>query len=130
MLYDRVWKHPDRVRNLYFIFLFVLQAVTKVSQSHFAAISELNDPYLKRLVHVFMMLHAADYLEQAEYNTGNHVEDLKTQSLVRQLLYNNKLLSACPVPFDEVKLWQGQNGSDLLQQIQNQFRNIRFALQI
>ncbi|URD78675.1 PPR repeat [Musa troglodytarum] len=50
MLYDRVWKHPDQVRNLYFIFLFVLWAVTK----------------------------AADYLEQAEYNTGNHVEDLKT----------------------------------------------------
>ncbi|KAJ8510304.1 hypothetical protein OPV22_000738 [Ensete ventricosum] len=96
MLYDRVWKNPDRVRNLYFILLFVLRAVTK----------------------------AADYLEQAEYNTGNHVEDLKTESLVRQLLYNNKLLSACPVPFDEAKLWQGQNGPDLLQQIQNQFRNI------
>nr|XP_018676661.1 PREDICTED: endoplasmic reticulum oxidoreductin-1-like isoform X2 [Musa acuminata subsp. malaccensis] len=96
MLYDRVWKHPDRVRNLYFIFLLVLRAVTK----------------------------AADYLEQAEYNTGNHVEDLKTQSLVRQLLYNNKLLSACRVPFDEVNIWQGQNGPDLLQQIQNQFRNI------
>ncbi|RWW71208.1 hypothetical protein BHE74_00021062 [Ensete ventricosum] len=99
LLYDRVWKHPDRVRNLYFVYLFVLRAVTK----------------------------AADYLEQAEYNTGNPIEDLKTQSLVRQLLYNPKLLSACPVPFDEAKLWQGESGPELKQQIQKQFRNIRFA---
>ncbi|KAJ8490786.1 hypothetical protein OPV22_012507 [Ensete ventricosum] len=96
LLYDRVWKHPDRVRNLYFVYLFVLRAVTK----------------------------AADYLEQAEYNTGNPIEDLKTQSLVRQLLYNPKLLSACPVPFDEAKLWQGESGPELKQQIQKQFRNI------
>ncbi|URE39064.1 Endoplasmic [Musa troglodytarum] len=96
LLYDRVWKHPDHVRNLYFVYLFVLRAVTK----------------------------AADYLEQAEYNTGNPIEDLKTQSLVRQLLYNPKLLSACPVPFDEAKLWQGENGPELKQQIQKQFRNI------
>lgn len=31
MLYDRVLRYPDRVRNLYFTFLFVLRAVTKVS---------------------------------------------------------------------------------------------------
>lgn len=73
------------------------------------------------------MLQAADYLEQAEYNTGNPIEDLKTRSLVRQLLYNPKFLSACPVPFDEAKLWQGENGPELKQQIQKQFRNIRFA---
>ncbi|XP_072991315.1 endoplasmic reticulum oxidoreductin-1-like [Typha latifolia] len=96
LLYDRVLKYPDRVRNLYFTFLFVLRAATK----------------------------AANYLEQAEYNTGNTQEDLKTQSLVRQLFYNPKLLSACPLPFDEAKLWQGGNGPELKQQIQKQFRNI------
>lgn len=31
LLNDRVLKHPERVRNLYFTFLFVLRAVTKVS---------------------------------------------------------------------------------------------------
>ena len=31
LLYDRVLRYPDRVRNLYFTFLFVLRAVTKVS---------------------------------------------------------------------------------------------------
>lgn len=96
LLYDRVLRYPDRVRNLYFTFLFVLRAVTK----------------------------AADYLEQAEYDTGNHAEDLKTHSLVRQLVYNHKLQSACPIPFDEAKLWQGQSGPELKQQIQKHFRNI------
>ncbi|XP_059662821.1 endoplasmic reticulum oxidoreductin-1-like [Cornus florida] len=96
LMYDRVLRYPDRVRNLYFTFLFVLRAVTK----------------------------AADYLEQAEYDTGNHAEDLKAQSLMRQLLYNPKLQTACPLPFDEAKLWQGQSGPELKQQIQKQFRNI------
>ncbi|XP_010275885.1 PREDICTED: endoplasmic reticulum oxidoreductin-1-like [Nelumbo nucifera] len=96
MMYDRVLRYPERVRNLYFTFLFVLRAVTK----------------------------AADYLEQAEYDTGNPEEDLKTRSLLKQLLYNPKLQAACPLPFDEAKLWQDQSGSELKQQIQKQFRNI------
>ncbi|XP_038721428.1 endoplasmic reticulum oxidoreductin-1-like isoform X1 [Tripterygium wilfordii] len=96
LMYDRVLKYPDHVRNLYFTFLFVLRAVTK----------------------------AADYLEQAEYDTGNPIEDLKTHSLIRQLLYNPKLQAACPLPFDEAKLWKGKNGPELKQKIQGQFRNI------
>lgn len=31
LMYDRVLRYPDRVRNLYFTYLFVLRAVTKVS---------------------------------------------------------------------------------------------------
>ncbi|KAK4782330.1 hypothetical protein SAY86_016432 [Trapa natans] len=96
LLCDRVLKYPDRVRNLYFAFLFVLRAVTK----------------------------AADYLEYADYSTGNPTEDLKAQSLMRQLLYNPTLQSACPVPFDEAKLWKGQSGPELKLRIQKQFRNI------
>lgn len=96
LLHDRILRYPDRVRNLYFTYLFVLRAVTK----------------------------AADYLEYAEYDTGNPVEDLKTQSLVKQLLYNPKLQAACPLPFDEAKLWKGQSGPELKQKIQKQFRNI------
>ena len=75
----------------------------------------------------FGIFQAADYLEQAEYNTGNPEDDLKTESLVKQLLYNSKLRSACPLPFDEAKLWQGENGPELKQEIQKQFRNIRFV---
>jgi ERO1-like protein alpha len=44
---------------------------------------------------------------------------------MRQLLFNPKLQAACPVPFDEAKLWKGQRGPELKQQIQKQFRNIR-----
>ncbi|KHN01620.1 Endoplasmic oxidoreductin-1, partial [Glycine soja] len=97
LMYDRVLRYPDRVRNLYFTFLFVLRAVTK----------------------------ASDYLEQAEYDTGNPNEDLTTQSLIKQLLYNPKLQAACPIPFDEANLWKGQSGPELKQKIQQQFRNIR-----
>lgn len=74
---------------------------------------------------LFVILQAKDYLEQAEYNTGNSVEDLRAQSLVKELLYNPKLQAACPLPFDEAKLWQGQSGPELMHQIQKQFRNIR-----
>lgn len=75
---------------------------------------------------ICISLQAADYLEQAEYNTGNPNEDLKTESLIKQLLYKPKLQAACPVPFDEAKLWKGQSGPELKQKIQHQFRNIRY----
>ncbi|KAI3457573.1 hypothetical protein Pfo_014236 [Paulownia fortunei] len=96
LMYDRVLRYPDRVKNLYFTFLFVLRAVTK----------------------------ATNYLEQAEYDTDDLEEDLKAQSLIRQLLYNPKLQAACPLPFDEAKMWQGQSGPELKQEIQKHFRNI------
>uniref|UniRef100_A0A7N0RE63 Endoplasmic reticulum oxidoreductin 1 n=1 Tax=Kalanchoe fedtschenkoi TaxID=63787 RepID=A0A7N0RE63_KALFE len=98
LMYDRVLKHPDRISNLYFTFLFVLRAVTK----------------------------AADYFEQAEYGTGNPAEDLKTQSLIRQLMFSSELRAACPIPFDEAKLWKGHSGPELKLEVQKQFRNIRF----
>lgn len=98
LMHDRVLKHPERVQNLYFTYLFVLRAVMK----------------------------AAPYLEEADYDSGpgNHLEDLKAHSLIRQLVHNPKLQAACPLPFDEAKLWQGQSGPELKQQIQKQFRNI------
>ncbi|GER48902.1 endoplasmic oxidoreductin-1 [Striga asiatica] len=99
LMYDRVLKYPDRVRNLYFTFLFVLRSVTK----------------------------AADYLEQADYDTGHDLEDLNTELLMKKLLFDHKLQAACPKPFDEAKLWKGQNGPELIKQIQNQFRNIRLV---
>ncbi|CAH2068554.1 unnamed protein product [Thlaspi arvense] len=69
LMYDCVLRYPERVKNLYFTFLFVLRAMTK-------------------------------------------------------LVYNPKLQAACPLPFDESKLWQDQKGPQLKQQIQQQFRNI------
>ncbi|KAJ7968974.1 Endoplasmic reticulum oxidoreductin-1 [Quillaja saponaria] len=94
LMHDRVLKYPDRVRNLYFTFPLCPASCDE------------------------------NYLEQAEYDTGNPNKDLTTQSLMRQLLYNPKLQAACPLPFDEAKLWKGQSGPELKQKIQNQFRNI------
>ncbi|PRQ30671.1 putative thiol oxidase [Rosa chinensis] len=71
------------------------------------------------------VLKYPDRMSRLEYDTDNHEEDLQTQSLMRQLLYNPKLQAACPLPFDEAKLWKGQSGPQLKQQIQKQFRNIR-----
>ncbi|KAM7280665.1 hypothetical protein ACFE04_007799 [Oxalis oulophora] len=34
----------------------------------------------------------------------HRIEDLKTGSLIEQLLYNSKLQATCPIPFDEAKL--------------------------
>ncbi|CAL1405976.1 unnamed protein product [Linum trigynum] len=96
LMYDRVLRYPERVGNLYFTYLFVLRAVTKTAR----------------------------YLEQAEYDIGNPTEDLKAHSLIKQLLYNPKLQAACPLPFDEAKLWKGQRGPELKQKTQEQFRNI------
>ncbi|KAK4768340.1 hypothetical protein SAY87_003481 [Trapa incisa] len=67
---------------------------------------------------------AAEYLTYADYSTGNPTEDLKAQSLMRELLCNPTLQSACPLPFDEAKLWKGQSGPELKYKIQKQFRNI------
>ncbi|KAG8365637.1 hypothetical protein BUALT_Bualt18G0126800 [Buddleja alternifolia] len=96
LMYDRVLRYPERVKNLYFTFLFVLRSVTK----------------------------AADYLDQADYDTGNPLEDLNTRILMKKLLYDHKLLAACPKPFDEAKLWKGQSGPELMKQTQMQFKNI------
>ncbi|MFS8019883.1 putative endoplasmic reticulum oxidoreductin 1, ERO1-like superfamily [Helianthus anomalus] len=100
LMYDRVLNHPERVQNLYFTFFFVLGAITK----------------------------AGPCLEEAQYDLSNRSEDLKVHSLIRKLLHNPKLQAVCPLSFDEAKLWQGQSGPELKQQIQNQFRNIRFSL--
>jgi ERO1-like protein alpha len=56
------------------------------------------------------------------------IEDLKTKSLVKQVVSDPKTKAACPVPFDEAKLWKGQRGPELKQQLEKQFRNIRSFL--
>ncbi|KAM0029204.1 putative endoplasmic reticulum oxidoreductin 1, ERO1-like superfamily [Helianthus debilis subsp. tardiflorus] len=130
LMYDRVLNHPERVQNLYFTFLFVLGAITKVS-----ALSTLTRKnFIKYSLMMFVsniyiyISQAGPCLEEAQYDSGNHPEDLKAHSLIRKLLHNPKLQVVCPLSFDEAKLWQGQSGPELKQQIQNQFRNIRSSL--
>ncbi|GKD36044.1 endoplasmic reticulum oxidoreductin-1-like protein [Tanacetum coccineum] len=41
-------------------------------------------------------------------DSGNHVEDLRAQSLIRQMVHNSEHQAACAPSFDEAELWQGQ----------------------
>lgn len=49
LMYDRILRYPDRVRNLYFTFLFVLRAVTKVGNT--ASYCYFRTPY----IHIFLL---------------------------------------------------------------------------
>lgn len=86
--------------------------------------------FSKNQITDFIFLQAANYLDEASYDTGNPEDDLKTQSWIEQLVYHPKLKFACPLPFNEVRLWKGKGEPDLMQQIQKQFRNIRFSINI
>lgn len=87
----------DRIENLYFAYLFVLRAVMKVGP----------------------------LLESIDYQTGLIEEDTNTANLVSQLVGNPQLVNSCPLPFDEGRMWTGDNDSDdLRSELQNAFRNI------
>ena len=86
----------DRVDNLYFTFLFVLRAVTK----------------------------AGEFLKGDHYSTGDSNADEETRTLVARLVDMPELRSACPIPFDEGRLWKGDEGPELKQQLQISFHNI------
>ena len=89
-------KVKDRVENLYFTYLFVLRAVIKAS------------PVLK----------------EVEFDTGSPKEDAHTKELVHTLLDNAALKHSCPIPFDEGRLWKGEDAVTLKKQLQTSFQNI------
>jgi ERO1-like protein alpha len=86
----------DRVENLYFTYLFVLRAVMK----------------------------ASPILERVDYDTASPKEDAQTQLLLRKLLNSSALKHTCPVPFDEGRLWKGEDAESLRSELQGAFRNI------
>ncbi|CAI5972814.1 unnamed protein product [Closterium sp. NIES-65] len=100
IFHHRVAKFPERLANLYFTFLFVLRAATK----------------------------AADFLSRASYDTGNPLEDQQTAALVQQVVRNGRLQAACPLPFDEARMWRGDEGPMLKQTLQGHFRNISLIM--
>ena len=80
-----------RVENLYFSYLFMLRAAIK----------------------------AAPVLAAADYHTGNAAEDARTAELMRRLVHSESLLrTSCPIPFDEGRLWKGDDGGQLRAQLQ------------
>jgi ERO1-like protein alpha len=91
----------ERVANLYFAYLFVLRAVTKAAPI-------LADP--------------------GQYDTGNPKEDARARELVLGMFGEDgtaaALRGACPLPFDEGRLWRGEEGPELRRQLQSAFQNI------
>lgn len=90
----------NRVENLYFTYLFVLRAAMK----------------------------AGPLLASADYSTGSPEEDARTSKLVRRLIENDVLQKACPIPFDEGRLWKGEDGAELKEQLQKAFHNITYIM--
>jgi ERO1-like protein alpha len=79
-----------RIENLYFSYLFVLRAAMK----------------------------AAPILAAADYDTGSPAEDAATRALMRRLVHSEALQRACPIPFDEGRLWKAEDSADLKAQLQ------------
>lgn len=85
-----------RIENLYFTYLFVLRAFMK----------------------------AGPLLSSAQYTTGCPQQDAEAAGVMQQLVANQALQEACPVPFDEGRLWKGADAPALKHQLQQHFQNI------
>ena len=117
LFYNRLGKKEfkSRVENLYFVYLFTLQAAVK----------------------------ASPYLMHADFSTGHPDDDSVTKTLIKSFLSNHRLKKMCTKAFDEGMLWnnesdggssedesqsqsqsQSQGGIQLQQEMQLHFQNI------
>ena len=79
---------------------------------------------LMLLSSILAIVQAGSYLAEASYDTKNTVEDELAKDMVREVVMNNRLKAACPLPFDEGQMWRGHEGASLYQQLQKDFRNL------
>eukprot|EP00191_Tetraselmis_sp_GSL018_P008154 CAMPEP_0177609656 /NCGR_PEP_ID=MMETSP0419_2-20121207/19234_1 /TAXON_ID=582737 /ORGANISM="Tetraselmis sp., Strain GSL018" /LENGTH=490 /DNA_ID=CAMNT_0019104653 /DNA_START=248 /DNA_END=1720 /DNA_ORIENTATION=- len=93
------WAKPF-VDNLLFSYLFTLRAVMK----------------------------AGPLLKQMTYDTGNPAEDAETQRLMRSLVDSPRLQIACPVPFDEGRMWRGEGSEKKKEELRLQLHNVTRAM--
>ena len=85
-----------RVENLYFVYLFTLQAMVK----------------------------GAPYFLAADYTTGNADEDAVTSTMIKELLTNPRMAQLCRQPFDEGLLWTASDSEEIKVELQGHFQNI------
>jgi Oxidoreductin, endoplasmic reticulum membrane-associated protein involved in disulfide bond formation len=71
LFFEAVGNYEDRIKNLYFAYSFIMRAINR----------------------------AHDLIENYNYDTGNENIDLKTKTLVKQLLALTQ--KECSKPFDE-----------------------------
>ena len=93
----RLGHHPDRLTNLYFAFVFMLRAVNK----------------------------ASDSLRSYNYTQGNGQPDLQLSALMADTL-DSSLVKQCSADasFDELSMFNSQQGPHLKRQLRAAFRNI------
>eukprot|EP00357_Protocruzia_adherens_P012614 CAMPEP_0115024214 /NCGR_PEP_ID=MMETSP0216-20121206/33040_1 /TAXON_ID=223996 /ORGANISM="Protocruzia adherens, Strain Boccale" /LENGTH=474 /DNA_ID=CAMNT_0002398101 /DNA_START=38 /DNA_END=1458 /DNA_ORIENTATION=- len=94
MFNDRVLYHPDRIKNLHYLYSVLLRAVTR----------------------------AAEIILHYNYNTGNLMEETKTKKYVAMLL--DETLNNCDRPFDESELFLSPSKLDIKREIQQHVYNI------
>ena len=96
--YDqKLGQHPDRLNNLYFLFVFLLRAVNK----------------------------ATPMLLSFNYSTGDALQDASTSSAVRELLTSGIVPSCSPsLSFDETVMFAAHERLPLKLQFRRHFRNI------
>lgn len=59
-----------------------------------------------------------------DFPSGLPESDARTAELVHELLTHRAVLEACPVPFDEARLWKGADGARKRLELEHMFRNI------
>lgn len=96
IFHERIANHPDRVENLYFLYLFMLRALMK----------------------------ARDQLIEMFFETGDANEDYRTRRLIHEIITDARLHEACPMPFDEASLWMGDASGEKRLELMGHFRNI------
>eukprot|EP00455_Lapot_gusevi_P034899 TRINITY_DN3861_c0_g1_i4.p1 TRINITY_DN3861_c0_g1~~TRINITY_DN3861_c0_g1_i4.p1 ORF type:complete len:449 (+),score=106.02 TRINITY_DN3861_c0_g1_i4:88-1434(+) len=93
---ERLGRYPDRVKNLYFVFVFLSRAVNK----------------------------AADIIRKYDFTTGHEDDDL-TRQLVQQLVDTNAIQScSASQSFDESAMFRSPDTLPLKAEFQKHFRNI------
>ena len=78
----------------------------------------LNSPNPCFLISVFYCL------ARSSIPPGNALEDERTSLLIQALVNSKEIDEACPIPFDEGRMWKGEGGSILFEELQTSFRNI------
>ncbi|KAI9478755.1 MAG: endoplasmic reticulum oxidoreductin 1 [Benjaminiella poitrasii] len=90
---NRIGSHPERLQNVYFTYALLLRAVNKIGP----------------------------YLDKYEYRTGSVEEDLKTRSMVHDLIESTV---SCPSTFNEHLMFKGPKAQMLKTEFRDHFRNV------
>ena len=115
---------PDRIKNLYFSYLFLLRAVNKVP-AHFPRIL-----FLCCCFYLMYNIQASPMLADFDYMTGNQDDNLRTRAAVLQLLSlrNKTECSEAFEGFNERSMFVTPGQEKLRDTMREKFRNVSAIL--